>query len=140
MLREQNVTALYRRFESADLVRAALRNDGMELARIHVVPDRVSGIDDATDLKLYDSILADLDLSEADTQTYQDAVRRGDFVVSVTCESSVVPRVEEIMRHPEAIADRVEDGPIADAAQRRTIDDPIPAAAAPLSAIPPFGR
>lgn len=108
MHREQNVTALYRRFESADLVREGLRADGIELARIHVIPDRVIGIDDASDLDLYDSILADLELPEEDTRTYQTAVRRGDFVVSVTVAPDEVPRVEEIMRHPEAVGDRVE--------------------------------
>ena len=104
MLREQNVTALYRRFASADRVREALRSEGIEIARVHVIPDRVSGVDDARDFRLYDSILADLDLPEEDRRTYQEAIRRGDFVVSVTVDSAEVPRVEEIMRHPEGEA------------------------------------
>lgn len=108
MLQEQNVTAIYRRFTSADLVRQALRDHGIEIARVHVIPDRVSGIDDATDFGLYDSVIRDLDLPEADIRAYQDAVRRGDFVVSATVPTSEVPRVQEIMSHPEAFGDRVD--------------------------------
>ncbi|PZQ51504.1 MAG: hypothetical protein DI556_04935 [Rhodovulum sulfidophilum] len=108
MLQEQNVTAIYRRFTSADLVRQALRDHGIEIARVHVIPDRVTGIDDAADFGLYDSVIRDLDLPEADIRAYQDAVRRGDFVVSATVPSSEVPQVQEIMSHPEAFGDRVD--------------------------------
>ena len=132
MLREQNVTALYRRFTSADLVREALRTEGISIARIHVIPDRVSGIDDAQDLGLYDSILADLELPEADTRAYQEAVRRGDFVVSVTVDSADVPRVEEIMRHPEAIAEA--------SASASAPTEAMPSAARPIDATMPMGR
>lgn len=108
MLKEQNVTALYREFASADHVRTALQNEGIAIARIHVVPDRVAGIDDAADFGLYDSIIGELDLPEADAETYKEAVRRGDYVVSVTVDEADVPRVEEVMRHPEFVTDRVE--------------------------------
>ncbi|TPE49731.1 hypothetical protein [Amaricoccus solimangrovi] len=134
MLREQNVTALYRRFASADLVREALRNEGLANARIHVIPDRVAGIDDAADLGIYDSVLSELDLPEADTRLYQDAIRRGDFVVSVTVEETDVPKVEEIMRHPEAHADRVDPA--------RYAEQPVtpPEEARPIETLTPMGR
>ena len=107
MSQERTVTTLYRRYASADLVRCALRDHGIELARISVVPDRASGIDDATDFGLFDAVIDDLGLPEADARMYQDAIRRGDFVVSATVPVPDAPRVEEIMCHPEAFADRV---------------------------------
>lgn len=130
MLQERNVTAVYDSFESADLVRAALQDEGIEIARVHVVPDRVAGIDDAADLGLYDNVIEGLGLPDADARAYQDAVRRGDFVVSATVDSSHVPRVEEIMRAPETYeraAGAVDPVvPTDPGLEARPLDPPIP--------------
>lgn len=130
MLQERNVTAVYDSFETADLVRAALEDEGIELARVHVVPDRVAGIDDAADVGLYDNVIEDLGLPDADAHAYRDAVRRGDFVVSAIVESSHVARVEEIMRDPEAYERRgavaAQGDPTDPRAEARPLEPPMP--------------
>jgi hypothetical protein len=132
---------MYRRFASADLVRLALRDHGIEMDRIHVVPDRASGIDDAADFGLYDAVIHDLDLPEADKRDYQDAVRRGDFIVSARVSSEEVPRVEEIMRHPEAFADRVDQAEFASEIEaEQTASAPGRAEPGPLTNTMPIGR
>ena len=53
--------------------------------------------------------LHDLNLPEDDLRTYQHAVRRGDYVVSVEVDDAEVARVQEIMRRPEEEVYRLED-------------------------------
>jgi hypothetical protein len=53
--------------------------------------------------------LHELHLPEDDLRTYQQAVRRGDYVVSVEVEDRDVERVKEIMRRPEEESYRLED-------------------------------
>ncbi len=45
--------------------------------------------------------LHDLHLPENDLRTYQQSVRRGDYVVSAEVDEDEVVRVQEIMRRPE---------------------------------------
>ena len=50
--------------------------------------------------------LHDLHLPEEDTRTYQQAIRNGDYVVSVEADEEVdIARVQEIMRRPEGAYD-----------------------------------
>lgn len=50
--------------------------------------------------------LHDLHLPEADTRTYQQALRNGDYVVSVEVdEDADIARIQEIMRRPEEAYD-----------------------------------
>jgi hypothetical protein len=48
--------------------------------------------------------LHDLHLPDDDLRTYQQCVRRGDYVVSANVDKDSVRRVQEIMRRPEAEA------------------------------------
>lgn len=99
-----NVTAIYRTYGAADLVRSELLDLGVGRSDIHVVPDRdvpasAGGYRDDT---AYTDQLHALHLPEEDLRTYQHSVRRGDYVVSAEVDDTRVERVKEIMRHPEA--------------------------------------
>jgi hypothetical protein len=120
----RNVTAVYRSFQTADLVRCELEGFGISRSYIHVIPDteRHSGdmagaapsattSADATGVTTsgygteddrYADIIDDLYLPDDDTRTYKHCVRRGDYVVSAEVDDDQVSRVVEIMRHPEA--------------------------------------
>ncbi len=50
-----------------------------------------------------------LHLPEEDLRTYQHAVRRGDYVVSVEAEDAGIERIKQIMRRPEAESHRLDD-------------------------------
>ncbi len=50
-----------------------------------------------------------LHLPEEDLRTYQHAVRRGDYVVSVEAEDADIERIKEIMRRPEEDSYRLEE-------------------------------
>jgi hypothetical protein len=101
-----NVTAVYRTYSVADLVRAELEALGLSRSDIHVIPDSdlpagTSG--ERADRRWSDKI-HDLDLPDEDMRTYQSCVRRGDFVVSANVDEDDVERVQQIMRRPEAEA------------------------------------
>lgn len=50
-----------------------------------------------------------LNLPDADTRTYEQAIRNGDYVVSVEVgDDADTARIEEVMRRPGAVQDRVE--------------------------------
>lgn len=125
---QRTVTAIYRSYDVANLVREELERLGVERHHITVVPDRTSLADDAdparrpaiipltlttrdaaTDDEVYwDNFetavdrLHDLHLPESDTRTYQQAIRHGDFVVSVNLDDDAdLGRVDEVMRRPE---------------------------------------
>jgi hypothetical protein len=100
----RNVTAIYRTHEVADMVRRGLADLGVSSSRIHVVPDRdepVGGEGYRDDNRYIDELSA-LHLPDDDLRTYQQSVRRGDYVVSVEVDADDVPRVQEVMRRPEA--------------------------------------
>ena len=125
---QRTVTAIYRSYDVANLVRDELEQLGIGRHDVTVVPDQTTlaaGVDTtrrrtilplttttqdtATDDKVYwdnfeDAVdrLHDLHLPESDTRTYQQAIRNGDFVVSVNIDDEAdLDRVEQIMRRPE---------------------------------------
>ena len=103
---DRNVTAIYRTYAVADLVRRELETLGISRASIHVIPDRedVVGTSGYRDDQRWTDLLHDLELPDEDVRTYQHSVRRGDYVVSANVDDDWVERVQEIMRRPEAEA------------------------------------
>ena len=102
----RNVTAVYRTYSVADLVRAELETLGVSRSDIHVIPDSdlTAGTSADRDDRRWTDRLHDLDLPDEDVRTYQSCVRRGDYVVSANVDESDVERVQQIMRRPEAEA------------------------------------
>lgn len=102
----RNVTAVYRTYSVADLVRRELESLGVSRGNIHVIPDTESslGASGYRDDRRWMDQLHDLHLPEDDVRTYQQSVRRGDYVVSANVDDHHVRRVQEIMRRPEAEA------------------------------------
>lgn len=102
----RNVTAIYRTYATADLVRQELRELGISSGYIHLIP----GTDDAAlpggarEDHRYSDQLHDLHLPDDDLRTYQHSVRQGDYVVSVEVDENQAGRVQEVMRRPEAEA------------------------------------
>lgn len=99
----RNVTAIYRTQATADRVRRGLEEAGVARSSIHVIPDRdhpVAGgaLREETG---YTDRLYELHLPDDDLRTYQQCVRRGDYVVSAEVEDRDVDRVKSIMRRPE---------------------------------------
>jgi hypothetical protein len=102
----RNVTAIYRTHATAQLVRQQLEDLGVSRGYIHVIPDVDEPVGTAgtrDNSRLLDE-LHDLHLPDDDVRTYQNSVRRGDYVVSVEVDEDDVPRVVEVMRRPEAEA------------------------------------
>lgn len=99
----RNVTAIYRTFATADLVRRELSSLGISSGDIRVVPDMDDpvGADGQRADRTHADRLHDLHLPDDDLRTYQQSVRRGDYVVSAEVDDSQVARVQEIMRRPE---------------------------------------
>lgn len=125
---QRAVTAIYRSYDVANLVRDELERLGIARHNITVVPDRTTLAaggdttprltvlslttttqDPATDDEVYwDNFesavdrLHDLHLPEADTRIYQQAIRNGDHVVSVSvAEDDDLAGIEQVMRRPE---------------------------------------
>ena len=103
---QRAVTAIYRTHAVADLVRDEIAELGVSRGYIHVVPDRDDGLAAGTsrDDDSYNDDLHGLHLPEEDMRTYQQAVRRGDYVVSANVDDgdeAMLDRVLEIMRKPE---------------------------------------
>lgn len=99
----RNVTAIYRSHATADLVRRELSDLGIAPGDIHVIPDRDDpvGTDGHRSDNRYSDQLHDLHLPDDDLRTYQQSVRRGDYIVSAEVDEEQVGRVQEIMRRPE---------------------------------------
>lgn len=99
----RNITAIYRSYATADLVRRELGELGISSGDIHVVPDRDDpvGADGHRRDNQYSDELHDLHLPDEDLRTYQQSVRRGDYVVSAEVDEEQVERVQEIMSRPE---------------------------------------
>ena len=107
-----NVTAIYRTFATADLVRRELTDLGISAGRVRLVPDRDEPVTAGQhrDDNRYTDQLHDLHLPDDDVRTYQQSVRRGDYVVSVEVDDDAhLSRVKEIMRRPEAEAHHIGD-------------------------------
>lgn len=96
------VTAIYRNYAAAQQVRDAIEATGVSASYIDIIPDaddRLEAGATRSDDVLDD--LHDLNLPEDDIRTYQQAVRRGDFVVSANVDEDEVAAVVEAMRQPE---------------------------------------
>ena len=109
---QRAVTAIYRSHAVADLVREDLGRLGLARGNITVLPDSATmfGATDASfstnasQDRVGEAIdsLHELDLPEDDTRTYQQALRNGDYVVSVEVDDDAdLARIQEIMRRPE---------------------------------------
>lgn len=99
------VTAIYRTHATATLVRDEIAALGVSRGDIHVLPDRAEGFEPGTerDVASFNDELHRLDLPQDDLRGYQEALRRGDHVVSVELsDDQHLDRVLEVMRHPEA--------------------------------------
>lgn len=103
---DRNVTAIYRTYAVADLVRRELETLGISRANINVIPDREDIVAESgyREDRRWTDLLHDLELPDDDVRTYQHSVRRGDYVVSANVDDEWVERVQEIMRRPEAEA------------------------------------
>lgn len=102
----RNVTAIYRTHEVAETVRRQLEEAGISRTSIHVIPDARDSVEPGTyrDHATYGSYLDGIGLPEDERHTYEQAVRRGDHVVSVRIDDDDkrVDHICEVMRHPEA--------------------------------------
>lgn len=101
---QRAVTAIYRTHAVADLVREEIANLGVSRGHIHVVPDSDDTLEEGThrDDDSYNDDLHALHLPEEEMRTYQQAVRRGDHVVSVNVDDDThLDGIMEIMRRPE---------------------------------------
>ena len=100
---DRNVTAVYRTYAVADLVRRELEQLGISRGHIHVIPDSADRLEvgQHREDRRWTDELHDLHLPDDDLRTYQQCVRRGDYVVSANVDSDSVRRVQEIMRRPE---------------------------------------
>ena len=99
----RNITAIYRTYATADLVRRELGELGISSGDIHVIPDRDDpvGADGHRSDNRYSDELHDLHLPDDDLRTYQQSVRHGDYVVSAEVDEEQVERVQGIMSRPE---------------------------------------
>lgn len=102
----RNVTAIFRTYSTADLVRQELKDLGISSGYIHVIPDTddTALARDARGDHRFSDQLHDLHLPDDDLRTYQQSVRNGDYVVSAEVDQAQVERVQEIMRRPETEA------------------------------------
>lgn len=101
---QRAITAIYRTYAVADLVRDEIAELGVSRGHIHVVPDRDETLEPGAsrETDTYNSDLHGLHLPEDELRTYQQAVRRGDYVVSVNVDDEAhLDRIMEIMRRPE---------------------------------------
>ncbi len=99
----RNVTAIYRTFATADLVRQELNTLMSVSDRVHVIPDQDDpiGPDGVRAERGYSDQLHDLHLPDDDLKTYQHSVRQGDYVVSAEVDEDQVAKAQAIMRRPE---------------------------------------
>ena len=98
------VTAIYRTHAVADLVRKELHALGVDRNDVHLVPDddRKFTAGSRDDDHSWNDSLHGFHLPEHDLRTYQNAVRNGDYVVSVDLDGDVdLDRIKDVMRRPE---------------------------------------
>lgn len=101
---QRAVTAIYRTYAVADLVREEIADLGVSRGYIHVVPDRDETLEPGASRETdsYNDDLHSLHLPDDELRTYQQAVRRGDYIVSVNVDDEAhLDRIMEIMRRPE---------------------------------------
>jgi len=103
----KNVTAIYRTHEIADKVRCKIGQLGLSNRQVHLVPDTTDIVAGNTtrDENLYRDDLDHMGLPDNERHTYDSALKRGDYVVSVRVDRDDehhLDRITEIMRHPEA--------------------------------------
>lgn len=100
---QRTITAIYRTHAVANLVRDEVSELGVSGGHITVIPDTDEALAPNTyrDDSDYMDDVHDLHLDESETRTYQQAVRRGDYVVSVNAEDEFVEPICAIMRRPE---------------------------------------
>ena len=79
---------------------------GIARSNIHVIPDTEDIVAAGTyrEDRRWTDELHELHLPDNDVRTYQQCVRRGDYVVSANVDDNYVQRAQEIMRRPEAEA------------------------------------
>lgn len=98
----RNVTAIYRNYATADLVKSEVSKIGISSGDIHVIPNKEETVEARGSYnERYMDDLHDLHLPDEDLRTYQQSVRRGDYVVSVEVDEDKLTRVQEIMSRPE---------------------------------------
>ncbi len=96
------VTAIYRTYASAQQVRDAIVEQGVSSSYVDIIPDTDDALEaGATRADDVFDDLHDLNLPEDDVRTYQQAVRRGDFIVSANVSEDEVATVIALMRTPE---------------------------------------
>ena len=98
----RNVTAIYRTFATADLVRQELHRLPDMSGHVHVTPDQDDpiGPDGFRAERGYSDELHDLHLPDDDLKTYQHSVRQGDYIVSAEVDEDQVKQAQDIMRRP----------------------------------------
>ena len=96
------VTAIYRDYSTAKLVADEIADAGVSRSYIDIIPDADDNLAAGTyrDDHVLDE-LHDLSIPEDDVRTYQQAVRRGDYVVSANIDDDHLDAVMDIMRKPE---------------------------------------
>ncbi len=99
----RNVTAIYRTFATADLVRQELQRLPEMSGHVHVITDQDDpiGPDGVRTERGFSDQLHDLHLPDDDVRTYQHSVRQGDYVVSAEVDENQVAQAQNIMRRPE---------------------------------------
>ncbi len=102
---QRAVTAIYPSHATATLVREELERLGLGRHHVTILPDSdtagLSGQGSGDFGGSFDA-LHGLGLPEDDIRTYQQAIRNGDYVVSVSVdENTDLSQVQEIMRRPE---------------------------------------
>jgi uncharacterized protein (TIGR02271 family) len=96
---QRAITAIYPSADVADLVRRDLVDLGVGSHDITILPDLNSSMTMGGDPI---DRLHDLGLPETDIRTYQQAIRNGDYVVSVEIDNEDnLSRIQEVMRRPE---------------------------------------
>ena len=103
---QRAVTAIYRTADVAELVRRDLEQLGIAGHNITILPDtNNAGLSTSGDQGYGDDAmerLHDLGLPDEDARTYQQALRNGDYVVSVEVDDdNNLSSVQDIMRRPE---------------------------------------
>ncbi|SFO88268.1 hypothetical protein [Tranquillimonas alkanivorans] len=101
---QRAVTAIYRTHQTAALVRNELDTLGVPRGYIHMIPETEDRLPEGSsrDVGPYNQEIHDLHLPEDDTRTYQQAVKNGDYIVSVDVEDNAdLDRIKDIMRRPE---------------------------------------
>lgn len=97
------ITAIYPTYAAAAEVRTALEHLGVPGGHVHVIPDAddLAAAGTTRDITTHNQRLHDLDLPEDDTRTYQQAIRNGDYVLSVDVDDAErLDRIKALMRDP----------------------------------------